>query len=224
VRKYLAFFVLLATMVHNLPWFMSTYHAFVHGYLSSDSHPGQLASETSKHLTTLNHTHSPGDTIWFSWCQKTWWYNGQITAKSDLLHRWTKEHRWVHQTTAQWATILQLQIGTSHDSEQYRPGWSSNNSLRNIMVELCCSALERHHCYYLRRFSVLIPSFSEGPFPQELNLAASFPRVEAAACNPPGECSAGLFRGSASNTRFTSSSISKSYTSSNTCWSENEEN
>jgi hypothetical protein len=37
---------------------MSTYHAFVHGFLSSDSHPGQLASETSKHLTTLNNTHS----------------------------------------------------------------------------------------------------------------------------------------------------------------------
>ncbi len=127
-----------------------------------------------------------------------------------------------YSTTTNWD--LSWHPENQNNSEQYRPGWLSNNSLPNIMVELCCSALQRHHCYYLRRFSVLIASFSEGPFPQELNLAASFPRVEAAACNPSGECSAGLFCGSASNTRFTSSSISKSYTSSNTCWSENEEN
>jgi len=66
-------------------------------------------------------THTlPGDTIWFSWCGKTLTYNGQITAKSDLLHRWTKEHRWVCQTTAQWGTILQLQIGTSHDIQRVK--------------------------------------------------------------------------------------------------------
>ncbi len=220
-------------MVRNLPLFMSTYHAFVHGFLSSDSHPGQLASETSKHLISLNHTHPPrrynliflmSKDLTIQWpnnCEI--WFASQVNKRTETGAP-NNSSMGYYSTTTNWDLSWHPE-NQNNNSEQYRPGWSSNNSLPNIiMVVLCCSALQRHHCYYLRRFSVLITSFSEGPFPQELNLAASFPRVEAAACNPPGECSAGLFRGSASNTRFTSSSISKSYTSSNTCWSENEEN